>query len=445
MGNEPGKVGQNSGVTAADLAKKADLGEDPIGKNTQVINSGKTGSAWADQGGKCDDSNADGCFLRSDRRDHLITDIKIRLVTAATNYKLALEQMRVHELLKKEDDIPWVVGLALDVATGFITSKVTKALGKIKTAGLNAEADAAWHGDVLERSRTDRALQALSDKSIEKWTKSAFDAAGKQVKGTIKKAQGAGAKDDKTEALSFIEQLTNAADKSFDKFGSTAATTANDGELSVLYEGLDPENHTVGAYKAALDDKLKRYMKSGVTDIGRKIGKDRETKLVDVKQDTRVVWIRDESFGTRLWFQEQEGNHDPTTIEPGDPGSDMLPIQQPDKLGFGTKSPRNDAKLIKVVPDEFIEAAIARSEAIWGPTPTLDSPMRQNYLKQVGSTTMAPPSSSNAAILAGAGQGAGSGALPAGSVFGRKKLDDTVGPVAQPPSFMAGDQKDQKP
>lgn len=462
MGIDAGKlVGQNSGVTAADLAKKADLGELPVGKLTQAQlqggQSGKTGSPWADQGAHCDDSYADGCFLNDRRRDHLITDIKLRVITAATNYKLALEQMRVAELLKKEDDLPWVLSLALDVATGFLMSKVTKALTKIRTAGAERVLNNTFtsDGEAIEHARIDKILSSLSDKQVEKWTKSAFDAAGKQVKSTFKKARGADDQSDKTEALSYIAQLTKASDKSFETFANNAATTANDGELSVLYEGLDPDNHSVDAYKAALDAKLKRYMKSGVTDIERKIGKDRATGYADVKRDTRVVWVQDDSFGRMLWYQEQEADHDPSTIQPGDPGSDVLPIEQPDKLTFGTKTPRNDAKLTKRVPDEFIEAAIARSEATWGPTPVIDSPMRQNYLKQVGSSTMTPAPATPAAVppivagaTSGAGGGAGGGALPAGSVFARKKPADAdpVGPVVpQPPNFMSGDQKDQKP
>lgn len=446
MGIEPGKlVGQNSGATAADLAKKPDLGELPVGKLTQVqLKSGKSGDPWVDQGAHCDNSYADGCFLGEAQRTRLVIKILDRLNRCATNYKLALEQMRVDELLKKEEDIPWIISLALDVATGFIAGKVTKALTKLRTEGatrvLNAEFVA---GEAVDHTTTDKILAGLSDKQIETWTKKAFDAAGKQVKAIGKKAQGAAGKSDKAESISFIDQLTNACDIGFEQFGSSATATSNDGELLTLFDGLDPANHSVGLYKAALEDKLGRFRKSGVTNIGRKIGKDRETGYVDVKQDTRVVWMRDDSFGTRLWYQEQDADHDPTVVQPGDPGSDVLPTQQPDKLDFGTRSPRNDAKLIKIVPDEFKEAAIARSEAIWGPTPTLDSPMRQNYLQQIGSSTMTTPSTSATPppLVAGAVTGSGAGTLPAGSVFGRKKTSDTTpppaGPVA-PPTLMTG-------
>lgn len=454
MGVEPplGRAtGQNSGVTAADLGKKADLGELPIGKLTQaqLIKSGKSGDQWVDQGAHCDNSNAEGCFLNDGQRNRLIIKILDRLGRCANNYKFALEQMRVDELLKKEDDLHWVVSLAIDVATGFILGKVTKALTKIRAEGaarvMNAEFTA---GESVDHAKTDKLLAALSDKAIEAWTKRAFDAAGKQVKAVGKKAVGADDKSEKAEAISFIDQLTNACDIGFERFGSSATATANDGELLTLYDGLNPENHSVGLYKEALSEKLKRYKKSGVTDIGRKVGKDRETKLIDVKQDTRVVWVHDPYLNSKLlWYQEQDAVHDPAVVQPGDPGYSALQSeQQPDKLSFGTQQPRNDAELIRVVPSEFQEAAIARSEQIWGPTPTIESPSTRNYLKQVGSSTVTTPS--KAAMLAGAGQGAGSGALPAGSVFARKKPDDvapSIGPIATQPDFMMQDQKDQKP
>ena len=126
-------------------------------------------------------------------------------------------------------------------------------------------------------------------------------------------------------------------------------------------------------------------MKSGVTDIGRKIGKDRESQLVDVRKDTRVVWVQDPGIGNlQLCYQKQDADYDPAVVQPGDPGSGALEAQQPDKLDFGTKSPRNDAELDRIVPEEFKEAAIVRSEQIWGPTPLIQSTATRNYLKQIG-------------------------------------------------------------
>lgn len=259
MGTEPGKlVGQNSGATASDLAKKPDLGEESVGKLTQAqriqLQRGQTGDQWIDKGAHCDGSNADGCFLADAQRNRLIIKILDRINRSATNYKIALTQMRVDELLKKEDDLPWVVSLAIDVATGFILSKVTKALTKIRTDGaarvVNAEFAA---GEAVDHAKADKLLAALSDKQIETWTKKAFDAAGKQVKAVGKKAMGADDKSDKAESISYIDQLTNACDVGFERFASNATATADDGELLTLYEGLDPENHNVGLYKAALE------------------------------------------------------------------------------------------------------------------------------------------------------------------------------------------------
>ncbi len=393
--SDPDKAGRTSGVTADDIGKTANIGELTPGKATRVPGDDKIGEAWIDNGARCDGSYADGCFLTDGQRSRLIIRIMDRMVTAATNYKLALTQLRVDELLKKEGDLPWVISLALDVATGFIMSQVTKALTKIRATGLAkieaAETDAALHGEASERSKTDKIIAGLSDKRIEKWTKTAFDAAGKKVKGVANKAKGAADASEKTEAIAFIDQLTDACDVGYEKFATNAAATADDAELRLLFEGLDPELHSVGLYKGVLGEKLKRFEASGVTKLGRKVGKDRETGYADVKQDTRVVWVQTDFGTTMLWYQEQDGDYDPAVVEPGDPGSDVLPEPQPGHLKFGTRSPRNDADLIKAVPVEFREAAIARSEQIWGPTPTIPSP-QLNYLRQIGSKQTAPSS-----------------------------------------------------
>jgi hypothetical protein len=77
-----------------------------------------TGVAFADKRAACVRSpDASGCFMAPDQRTNFIIVLMDHIQTAQTNYKLALVELKVEKLVEKDDDLNWMVGLLLDLAT----------------------------------------------------------------------------------------------------------------------------------------------------------------------------------------------------------------------------------------------------------------------------------------------------------------------------------------
>lgn len=354
--------GKKSGVTAGDLTRAPDLGKVEPGPNN-AVQGAEVGSQWIDHNAVCagNDQSTAGCFLEDGQRQRLIISFMDRVQTARNNYKDALINLRVDELMKKDDDLHWVVSLALDVAGAHVLGMAVKALQAAKAA------------NVVKRG-AETLIAAISDKTIEGFTKTGFDVAKKKLSKGVQEALNVDDATDKTSSLSFIAQLHNNCDIGFTTFADRALGSAPDAELVVLWQGMHNLNHTAEAYTAELGAKLARYKKSGVTHLGRELTHDRETGYVNVRRDTRVVWVKNTpGAGRTLYFQSQEGNHDPSVSHPGDPGTDRwFPEAAKLPRAFGPRAPRESAQLGKPVPAEFVETAIARSEQLWGSTETID-------------------------------------------------------------------------
>jgi hypothetical protein len=352
------KKGKESGVTSDDIAKAPDVGRVTPGKTTLQPTT-EVGDPWIDHGAVCDgkDTATSGCLFTDWQRLKLIVDIKARVETAATNYKFALVELKMSELLKKEDDLPWVLSLALDMVGSHFIKVLGKAAVALKGAGvqkLASSMDGAYMNDRSWRARGEQLLGALDDKAIETHVKATFD--------PVKKAGVAGAKSefhdpDKRErnrTVAYIDQLKDQCDVGFQTFTERVTATSNDAELLVVREGLDRANHSIGAYKVALGEKIARFKKSGVTELGRHVAiVDRFPHGTRVR-DKRVIWYHEDGKRT-LRYQTQDSAFLTQSMNAGKFGPNYA---EPSQVG-------------DQVPDEFVDVALARSEQLWGPTPSL--------------------------------------------------------------------------
>jgi len=335
--------GKNSRVTAADVAATPDVATMEPGR-TNLVQTPELGDPWIDGAAPCgtDAQKGDGgqgvapgarpekpgCFLPDDKRARLLMSFTRRVTVAQTNYKLALEQMRVDELLKKDDDVNWVLGLILDVASAYLGNTTTKALTKV-------DAKSAYFSKV-------------SDGLIQAAVKTGFDKAKGGIKSEAKDAHNREAQSKKAASLSYINQLEASCDVAFETFTSTVAAGANDAQLTVLWEGFAPEYHSVDIYKTELTKKLDRYMESGVPNIGSKRLAGEGMIAPHYFEATRVIWVRGAGGKTTLYFQVSHGiKESPFDVD----GGEMHPV-----------------------PAEFVDAAIARHQIQWGDIPSIDDP-----------------------------------------------------------------------
>jgi hypothetical protein len=307
----------------------------------------EVGDPWIDQGGHghCYGlPQTAGCFLPEDHRAALINEFRDNVLVAQHNYNLALAEIEVKELVTKPDDLPWFVGLALDAASMYLgyafAGVVMKGLGPM-LSGLEARAwDHAQRGisDPSWRVRAETALRQVTPRRVEGIANSAL-APGKLAA----KSALAGKIDRHT---NFLDELKSGCDIAFHEFKQHACANVDDATLVVLNDGMQPQYHDIGKYKAALEEKLARYRKSGALDIG-----ENTTQLVEGKLHfaTRVVYVQDLYGRPRPWFQKRVGD------------------------SYGTHHNEGDWQLDRPVPDEFAQVAIDHSTTEWGSIPTLSN------------------------------------------------------------------------
>jgi hypothetical protein len=130
-------VGKATSNTATDLTSSTDVAGIGIGKRN-LVQTHDLGSQWIDTGAVCDgqDDTKAGCFLTDQKRLKLVIDFLDKTQTAQTNYKTALEELRVEALLDKDSDLNWLVTLMLDVIGAHFVGVFARPLGRLRSGQL---------------------------------------------------------------------------------------------------------------------------------------------------------------------------------------------------------------------------------------------------------------------------------------------------------------------
>lgn len=349
-----GKVpGEASGVAADDFAH----GSAAPGKKN-LVQGWDVGVAYVDKGPRCEAGASPGCFMGPGQRGRLIQLAIDRVSSGAqTNYKIALTQLRVDQLIKKDDDLNWVISLLLDLATSHLAGMASKALNRLKASSIREASDFGLGLDVIGdedaswASKAGDYLRRVSDKTVESISKKGFDGAKKVVSTVMKNEKNEAAKSEKAATISYIDYLETECDVAFDAFKQRAFAELDDSQLVVMYNGLAPELHSVPQYKAALTEKIARYKKSGVADIGQRAVGPAEQHVAQLYASKRALRVREPNGATTVWMY-----------------SVLSTAQDNPWMDSGSNYD------FEHVPGEFEEAAIALSEQKWGPTITIDDP-----------------------------------------------------------------------
>jgi hypothetical protein len=377
-------AGTDTGVSAEDLVNAPNLGQIRPSKRN-LVQTYDVGDEYVDNEAVCEgkDDSVPGCFLTDRKRDKVINKLFLFVQTALTNYKLALVELKIDELLKKEEDLSWVLSLALDLAGAHFAIVLARALQNVQKAGAKRIEELILHagaaGNFNEKSwlaRADRMVASVTPGRIETLAKFGMGAAGLGVKSTAKEGLNVATQTTKAATISYIDQLKDACDPAFMAFLNHVSVHTADAELVVVLEGMKPEYHSTSAYKESLGEKIARFRQSGVLDIGRKEA-NADNYGGKLMRDTRVVYVQDINRKKTPWYQRQEGKTSSGSgyIRPGDPLYDQIDGKNPKHQAAWSKfGPRGAgaATLDRPVPEEFRDVAIAASEARWGTTITID-------------------------------------------------------------------------
>lgn len=346
------------------------------------IDSGETTDtrSWARDGVKCDREGGHpmDCFLNKESRTPYIVETREAINDMKESYKLALTELRFDELMKEEEDVSWLATLALDIASGYLMGLVTKAVARVKANAFTRVTAQMLDtrlagGDVSRAQRAAfTALSNLSDASINSWTKLAFDAGQKGVQKAMKQSHNVDLESEKTATVTYIQSLQASAETGFSTFRNRASANTTDSELIALWEAVTTAPRDLVTFKALLGEKLGRFKKSGVLDIGRKEARDTTiSPSPAVLRDTRVVWVVHPDGTKELFYESQDGEDDPSVFHPGDPGTSWMP-ESKKPLEFGPRQPRGGRRIDRRVPAEFRDVAIEASRQRWGDVPTHD-------------------------------------------------------------------------
>lgn len=309
---------------------------DPVKLPTPGKESRSSGEEWETQGACVrDNPGVDGCYLSNQARENLLRQIHSRADARRTNYKLAASELKTTTRLQKDADFSFLPTLYKEFLTATFIGAITK-------------------GVINLRGGTKDTVELITDDAIRNITRSLGGYGAKRVDGEVKR--DAHAADEKHGKLAYLDVVQNDVDAYFDEL-LLGLPEATDTQLQLLFEGFAPALGTVDILRAQLDDKLKRFVQSGVLKIGRSWdqarGEDYKTNM-----ERRVVRI---NVGGReeLFYQHHEQRW-------GAGRGDEA---------FGTVHGRNQSSSSTYwgerVPDEFKTQALAASEAKWGPTPLM--------------------------------------------------------------------------
>jgi len=254
MGDGRDPQAQRSGATGADIVSGAFAPGDVAGKRTLTGDQDSpSGDTYIDHHAFCERNVGHDCFMNPESRTALIVDYKDLVVEAHDAYQRALLEIRMDELVKKDDDLPWFVTLMLDVVSAELLGGLTRTLKLLKAETLAALTSAASLGADAARQATTQvstayvALSMLSDEQLSAMTKASFDAGKKAAVSGIKSMANAGKSDAKQEKLSYIAQLSNAATMAFEQLRTKPPAQATDAQLLVLYQSFKPPRAQPGA------------------------------------------------------------------------------------------------------------------------------------------------------------------------------------------------------
>jgi len=304
----------------------------------------------------------DGCFLTDTQRTRLVTAYQGAVQAAQMQYAAALTQIRFDRLIKKAEELPFFLSLALDVIAAHALVGLGLAVKALKSAGASqiASDELGWMMQLQDGSgggpsSITTLVGGISEPAVGFVIKAAVDEAKKQIKKTSPPDTEKGA------TLNYIGELEDASAVAFERQRLDPPGYATDADLIVLFHSFKAAmGHTTPRYKAALEDKIDRYLASSTSRIGRHAAKTQRDFDVqgNTARDTKVVWVR--SSGTpvpTLYYYKRDFQNSQNEHTMGD--VEIEPLQPLD----------NRFKIDRPVETEFVDVAIAKHRAAWGTEP----------------------------------------------------------------------------
>lgn len=332
------------------------------------------GDAYIQGKGHCAQGGDSDCFLAEGTRGRLIGAYQNRVNAAASGYGDALTELRVDEMISKDEDVDMVTALIIDALGGMALKSIIKAAKWLRGADassvLTNEVGFAFEDGPSVIEIMDKAKGA-DESNLNLAVKSATDQGKKAAtKAALGAAKGDEFEHEKAVDLSYIDQLRNNAALAFQHQREDPPSMASDAELILLYHSWSATmGHNTGMYKAELQAKLDRFKTSPASRIGRtslgshpvpgappEFNKAVKRWNADVRDTKLVMHIYDD--GTQDLFYYKKDYRPGTLLPEG--------VWKDPKLDLDDNALDEEFKPFQLVEKEFMDAALSSNEAVWG-------------------------------------------------------------------------------
>ena len=374
-----------------------------IGNSTQVDAEHPTENESVNAGGP-----QEAGFLTKNQRDQLDRQNTYRLGVAGRNYALALKTLEIEQLIKKPDDLGFMMTLLLGVAESVLTSfgaAAIKALckpGVAKTAIEDIDHAAVRAAKAAEKTAETAtgAVVPTTESAVEKASKEAQSSIrtltevqlNLMVKTSLSKGKGAvspslnpaTSKDspdaaEKAQSESLIGLLKKQGDVAFDQLDQDISTVS-DGMALTWWRALAPQDQSEEMYAAKMHETLRKYIASPVSKIGRSMDWEADGigTAQHVEKEVRIVRVLVPGYGTRYAAKDSVFDgylHDhPGTMERSgayDAPSGALSLAEDATWNIGGKEQRRHEtrlrpdKILNYIEPEFEELAKQKQEKTW--------------------------------------------------------------------------------
>lgn len=399
--------GKTSAAQQHEVAPAATQAMTP-GKTTLVQQEHPTGNEGIDTGGQgaCSTRGA-GCFLSALQRTELNRQASSRLANASKNYGIAVTELKLEQMIKKVDELPWYLtlilgacGTALEGLAGMATKALKKpgaAVQALSTLGseavvsknslaeavnvANTAAKVAAKDAVKEASKeVEKEMKTLTEAQVESAIKTSIDIGKEKASAGLTSVMSSDSAEvnEKAQALGYADILNGRADVMFEQINQDIGRVT-DAIALAIWRSLDPSMHSAAMYKAKLGASLKRYSESNVSKMGREAGFDDKKH---VEKEVRIAKLITPGAGMKYvymdrvfdgWFRDVNMKH-PGAIERSpayDAGENQLSLEQEagwkvdGKEKRGAEKPLAPDRLLNYVEPEFQELAIQKQKHIW--------------------------------------------------------------------------------
>jgi hypothetical protein len=360
---KPARAAQQGAASAVDAdPSRFDPGKTTLAQQQQSIN-----NRYIEGKEHCATPGASGCTLLPEVRARLVSAYQRKVRIAEAFYVQALGEIGLERLIQRDEELPAIVTLAIDLLGNYVGGVVTKSLLKLRNAAprefLKTVDNMIEFQTTGEDGASPNAIKTLLDmtspQGVELIIKTATDFGKKGVK---KQASQTLANNEKEDTLNYIDELKKAAAISFEHLDLDIPGVANDGQMIAAFHAFDAEmGNDVPSFKAALKQKIERYLAT-VAKVGRAAVRFRdplrspqEQKLEPQQdfratmRDTQVVWVT--ILGDpvpRLYYAKVDYQWSPTSPQPA--LDDKFVLTRPVDL-------------------EFTNTALLRHQEKWGLPP----------------------------------------------------------------------------